>query len=98
VKLVNPEYVMRSDTLVYNTLTEVAYFHGPTSIVSDQNTILCENGWYDTRNDIARFSRNAFISSNEHSITGDTLYYDRVQGIWKGPRIMSCYATAFKIP
>lgn len=80
VVLTNPEYVMNSDTLEYNTLTEVSYFYGPTSIVSEQNTILCRNGWYDTRNDLARFSKDAFLSSNEHSITGDTLYYDRNMG------------------
>jgi lipopolysaccharide export system protein LptA len=80
VKLVNPKYVMDSDTLRYNTLTEVAYFFGPTTIVSDENTIYCKNGWYDTRNDLARFSRDAFFTNNEQSLSGDSLFYDRNAG------------------
>ncbi len=80
VVLTNPEYFMHSDTLKYNTLTEVAYFFGPTSIKSEENTIFCRNGWYDTRNDIARFSKDAFFTNNEQSLTGDTLFYDRNLG------------------
>ncbi len=80
VVLTNPEYIMYSDTLKYNTLTEIAYFFGPTTIESEENTIFCRNGWYDTRNDIARFSRDAFFTNNEQSLTGDTLFYDRNLG------------------
>lgn len=80
VKLVNPQYVMDSDTLRYNTYSEIAYFFGPTTIVSDENTIFCKNGWYDTRNDLARFSREAFFTNNEQSLSGDSLFYDRNRG------------------
>lgn len=80
VVLTNPEYVMHADTLRYNTLTEIAHFFGPTTITSDANTIFCRNGWYDTRNDIARFSKDALFSNNEQSLTGDTLFYDRGRG------------------
>jgi len=86
VKLVNPEYVMDSDTLRYNTLTEVAYFFGPTTIVSDENTIFCRNGWYDTRRDISRFSKDAYLQGKEQSITGDSLFYDRNIGYGRADR------------
>ncbi len=80
VKLVNPEYIMDSDTLRYNTLTEITYFFGPTTIVSDDNTIFCKNGWYDTRNDIARFSKDASFTNGEQLLSGDSLFYDRNLG------------------
>ena len=80
VVLTNPQYVMYADTLKYNTLTEVAEFFGPTTIVSEENTIFCRNGWYDTRNDIAHFSRDAWFTNGEQSLTGDTLFYDRNLG------------------
>jgi lipopolysaccharide export system protein LptA len=80
VKLVNPDYVMNSDTLKYNTLTEVAFFFGPTTIVSEDNTIFCMNGWYDTRNDIAQFSRDAYFTNGEQYLAGDSLFYDRNRG------------------
>jgi lipopolysaccharide export system protein LptA len=83
VVLVNPQYVMNSDTLRYNTYTEVAYFFGPTTIVSDDNTIFCKNGWYDTRNDIARFSRDAWFTNGEQYLSGDSLFYDRNLGYGK---------------
>lgn len=83
VNLVNPDYVMDSDTLRYNTLTEITYFFGPTTIVSDENTIFCKNGWYDTRNDIARFSKDAFFTNGEQLLSGDSLFYDRNLGYGK---------------
>lgn len=83
VNLVNPDYVMDSDTLRYNTLTEITYFFGPTTIVSDENTIFCKNGWYDTSNDIARFSKEAYFSNGEQFLSGDSLFYDRNDGYGK---------------
>lgn len=80
VILINPEYTMETDTMMYNTATEIAYFFGPTTITSDENTIFCRNGWYDTRNDIARFSRDAFFTNREQSMTGDSVFYDRNSG------------------
>ena len=34
VVLINPKYVMKSDTLKYNTVTETSYFYGPSTIQS----------------------------------------------------------------
>ncbi len=77
VVLINPEYVMNSDTLVYHTKTGVANFFGPTTIEADETYIYCENGWYDTQNDKSQFNKNANIKNGEHDIRGDSLYYDR---------------------
>ncbi len=77
VLLVNPDYIMETDTMRYNTSTEIAYFFGPTTITSDENVIFCKNGWYDTQQDIARFSRDAFFTNREQSMTGDSVFYDR---------------------
>lgn len=80
VHLKNPDYEMHSDTLRYNTLTEVAYFYGPTTITSEENTIRCKNGWYDTRNEIAHFGRGATLEGEDQTITGDSLFYNRNLG------------------
>ena len=80
VVLVNPDYIMESDTLKYNTATEIAFFFGPTTITSDENIIFCRSGWYDTRNDLARFSRETFFTNREQSLTGDSIFYDRNLG------------------
>jgi lipopolysaccharide export system protein LptA len=80
------DYTIHSDTLKYNTLTEIAFFFGPTTIVSDENTIYCRNGWYDTQNDIARFSKDAYFTNKEQSLTGDSLFYDRTLGYGRADR------------
>jgi lipopolysaccharide assembly outer membrane protein LptD (OstA) len=58
VVLTNPDYKMRGDTLRYNTINKTSYFIGPSIITSKENYIYCENGWYDTENEISRFSKN----------------------------------------
>ncbi len=81
VKVINPDYRIYSDTMQYNTVTEVTEFFGPTEIISDSNYIYCEEGWYDTKNDISKFSRNAVFKTQSRLIRGDSLYYDRKNGV-----------------
>ncbi len=80
VVLINPKYTMYSDTLNYNTVSEVATFFGPTTIVSDSNLIYCENGWYNTITDISQYNKNAYLVNKTSILKGDSLYYDRNQG------------------
>ncbi|HET6244516.1 MAG: organic solvent tolerance protein OstA [Bacteroidetes bacterium] len=81
VVLINPEYEIYSDTLKFNTVSEIAYFFGPTNIYSKENQIYCENGWYDTKNDLSKFKKNSFLLTSEQKLQGDSLYYDRKTGI-----------------
>ena len=81
VVVTSPDYVIYSDTMKYHTESEVTTFFGPTEIISDSNYIYCEKGWYDMKNDVSRFSGNAFLKSKEQEIRGDSLYYNRKLGI-----------------
>lgn len=83
VKLFNDEYTMLSDTLVYHHPSEVSTFHGPTTIKSKENFIYCKNGWYDSKNEISTFWTDAYIQSKEQILTGDSIYYNRTEGIGK---------------
>ena len=83
VILVNPEYEIYSDTLQFNTVSEIAFFFGPTSIRSKENFIYCENGWYDTKYNLSQFKKNAYLITPEQKLQGDSLYYDRESGIGK---------------
>jgi lipopolysaccharide export system protein LptA len=82
VIMINPDYNMYSDTLMYHTVTEIAYFYGPSNIISrdKQDSIYCENGWYDTRKDVARFRERARIYHEAAFLTGDSMYYERKKG------------------
>ena len=79
VVLKNPKNTMNSDTLMYNTVTEIAYFLGPTIIkgINNKNYMYCENGWYNTKTDFSRFSKNALIANGNQRLTADSLYYDK---------------------
>lgn len=77
VSLTSKDYVMTGDSLNYNTSSETAVFTGPTWIRSKENTIYCENGFYDTRNDVSEFGKNARIISKGQEVSGDKIYYDR---------------------
>lgn len=86
VKLVNPEYTITSDTLIYNTVTETAFFHGESEIFGDSLYARCEDGWYDTRQEISVLKKNARIDNKKQIITGESLFYDELAG----------YGTAFQ--
>lgn len=81
VVLVNSEYVLKTDTLQYNTISKNAYMFGPTTIDSDDGFIYCENGWYNTYSQRARFSRNAYAINQEYRLSADSLIYGGKMGI-----------------
>jgi lipopolysaccharide export system protein LptA len=83
VEVINPKFKMYCDTLKHNTKTKISYFLGPTNILSDENFIHCENGWYDHDKNISRFSKNALLKNKEQSLRGDTIFYDKNKGSGK---------------
>lgn len=80
VKLVDPDYTMYSDTLVYNSKTETAFFLGPSEIFGDSLYAKCEKGWYDTKNKVSLLRQNAMIDNEKQVISGDSLYYEDERG------------------
>ena len=77
VVLINPEYVLESNHLDYYTDNRKAFLYGPSTITSEENFIYCEKGFYDTKQNISHFTRNARIEYNDREIKADSLYYDR---------------------
>jgi lipopolysaccharide export system protein LptA len=94
VVLNNPQYRVETDTLQYGNSSEVAYFYGPTFIYSDANTIYCENGFYDTFNDISQFNKNAYIDNGKQLLKGDSLWYSRNEQLGKAYLNVSVVDTA----
>ena len=56
-----------TDTLHYNTNTNIAFFTTPTYIYSDSTTIYSENGWYNTGNEKAHSDKATSITSKEQN-------------------------------
>jgi lipopolysaccharide export system protein LptA len=80
VVIINPDYTIYSDTLEYNTETNMAYMLGPTRIISDSNDIYCEKGWYDMEKNISMLKKNAMMKNRNQTVKGDSLYYERDNG------------------
>ena len=81
VVVVNPDYIMKSDTLKYQTNSEIVYFFGPTTIVGDSSYLYAEDGFYDTKFKEAQLSENAFIQKGSNTLSGDSIYYNKFTGI-----------------
>jgi lipopolysaccharide export system protein LptA len=80
VKLVNPDYVMTSDTMKYNTQTEVVQIMGPTHIIGDSTYLYSENGWFNTKKNTSELLKNSTIRKGDTQLKGDYIYYDDNSG------------------
>lgn len=80
VKLRHPDYLLSSDTLKFNTVSQTAYFVSPTTIHSDSFDVYCESGYYNTRYDIAQFEKNARLDSKNQQLKADTIFFQRKRG------------------
>lgn len=81
VELMNDKYVMRTDTLNYNTSSKIADILGYTTIVSDSNIIYTDKGWYNTSEEKATlYNRSLIVGKNNEKLTGDTVFYNRNLG------------------
>ena len=79
VKLVNPKFVLTSDTMLYNSDTKVADIVSPTDIVYEEETdIVTSRGWYNTDNELSMLlDRSIIHHADGRTMTGDTIYYDK---------------------
>ena len=85
VQLFHPKFVLTSDTLCYNTATYRADLVSPTRIVYEhETTILSSNGWYNTETEHSMLlDRSLIIHTDGMTLTGDTIYYDKIAGYGK---------------
>lgn len=97
VILSNPEYTMYTDTLQFNTVSEIAYFKGPTKVISEEAIIETEKGWYDTKSDKSELSLNNKLISDGQSIVADSILYDRLDGLGRAFENVNISDTANKI-
>ena len=62
----------------------MAHVVGPSTILSDGNTIRTTQGYYDTKQDRTELFGRSTIENKEKSITADTLYNNSKTGISEG--------------
>jgi len=96
VTLVSNDYHLSGDTLRYHSTSKTAYILGPTVIKNKENTIYCENGWYDTAKDISRFSKKARIVSSDQELLADSIFYDKKKGYFRATKNVRVIDTTHK--
>jgi lipopolysaccharide export system protein LptA len=71
-----------TDTLYYNTNTHEADFFSPTEIINGQGVIYSTEGTYNTDTNVGNLYSHSLVRMNRGTtLEGDTLYYDRKNGI-----------------
>jgi len=79
VVLTNANFVLTSDTLLYNTETKVTDIVSPTTILyEEETTILSSRGWYNTETEGSMLlDRSVVEHIDGKMMTGDTIFYDK---------------------
>jgi lipopolysaccharide export system protein LptA len=80
VQLVNPQFIMYSDTLHYNTDTKIATILGPSVIESDSGTVYSSKGWYNTNTNVSLLLERSHVVSGNRILIGDSIYYNKDSG------------------
>ena len=82
VKLKDPQYFLESDSLLYNTNSEIATFISETYIEdSAKRTILTSEGYYDLKNKNATFGKRPVIHDGPMVIIADQVDTDDYTGV-----------------
>ena len=97
VVLHNKDYKMYSDTLTYNVKSHVSTFQGPTEVISDENYLYSERGWYNHDREECQLTKNSYLVSKEHRLSGDTIYYYRKESYGMGRSNVEIIDTAQNI-
>jgi len=81
VTLVNPDYILETDTLGYNTETQVATFLAPTVITSEDGVITTNKGTYATQQKKIDLVSRASVADSSYTLTADSLNYDNQRNL-----------------
>ncbi|MBY0535332.1 MAG: hypothetical protein K2P88_05725 [Chitinophagaceae bacterium] len=82
VKLKDPKYNLETDSLLYNTNSEIATFIDRTKIVdSSKREIITREGFYDLKNKKAVFGKRPTIKDGATQITANDITTDDETGI-----------------
>ena len=82
VLLVQPDGTIKTDSLQYNTSTEVSTFISPTVIKDKKGlTIKTREGFYDIKKKIANLYKRSIIEDSTFSITADEIAIDSLNGL-----------------
>lgn len=81
VLLINPEYKITTDTLLYNINTEITNVVAPSIIKNGKRTIQTKEGYYDVKNKKGNFFQRPFIDDSSYTFTANQMAFDDKTGL-----------------
>lgn len=76
VEVVNPQFVLCTDSMDYDTHTKRAIFKAMTTIKGESGDLTAERGWYNIQTKESYFSGRSKVDNEKYILIGDTLNYD----------------------
>jgi lipopolysaccharide export system protein LptA len=80
VKMSDPEVALATDSLLYNTTSEVATFIAPTTIKSGNSISNVKSGYYDLKTKKAVFAGRSIVKDSTSTIIADNMVMDDKTG------------------
>ncbi len=81
VVLIDPEYKIYTDTLLYNINTNITTFVSPSKVINGNRTIKVSDGYYDLKHKIANFGKRPFIDDSTYTFTSDYMAFNDSTGL-----------------
>jgi len=81
VKMSDPEVALASDSLLYNTSSQVATFIAPTTIRSGKSIINTREGYYDLKLKKAKFGSRSRMQDSTSTMIADDFAFDDQTGL-----------------
>lgn len=82
VILINPEYTLKTDTLVYNTLSKNASTYSDTEVISKNgNSAIAKAGTYNTTQMQTTLAIGK-IETQDYFLEGDVLFFDDISKVY----------------
>ncbi|WP_255066226.1 OstA-like protein [Lacihabitans sp. LS3-19] len=79
VEIINPNYVLCTDSLDYDTYSKQAIFKTYTTIKSKNGDLSAYKGKYNIKTKVSAFEGRAKVSNVDYSLEGDTLNFDNIK-------------------
>jgi len=79
--MIDPEFKMYTDTLMYNLTTSISTFVTSTKIINGKRTITTTDGYYDTKKKNGYFNKRSFIDDSTYTFAADKTAIDELSGL-----------------
>lgn len=99
VEILNPSYLLCTDSLDYNTYTKEAIFKSFTTIKSKDGDLSAYKGKYNIKTKVSAFQGRAKVANISYSLEADTLNFDNISesGLAVGNVVFISFSDSLKV-